>query len=76
MSIQVRPNVAALCTLRPVLLYNHLLVHLAHGVTFDVVHDLENGWDLIRGHLGLEVLAQTLEFEWLRLSCVSLGLKP
>lgn len=73
--IYVRPSpsdAAGLCTLRPVLLYNRLLVHLAHGITFDVVHDLENSWDLIRGHFGLEMLAQALEFEWLGLPCVSL----
>lgn len=52
---------------RPVLLHNCLLVHLAHGIAFDGVDDLQNSRNLVRCHFLLQLRAQRLQFQWLSL---------
>lgn len=47
--------------LRPVRLDDGLLVHLAHSVALDGVHDLEHRRDLVRRHLLLQLRAEGLE---------------
>lgn len=62
--------IVSLSTLRPVLLYNILLVDFTHGIAFNAVNQLEHRWDLIGCHFLLELRTQALEFQWVRLcSC-------
>lgn len=51
------PSSVSLCLIRPVLLYNDLLIDLAHGIALDPIHNFQNSWDLVRSHLVLELSA-------------------
>lgn len=37
--------------IRPVFLYDYLLVHLTHRIALNAVYDLQHLWNLVRGHL-------------------------